>query len=351
MKISIPEPCSEDWSKMTPTEQGAFCQKCALEVTDFTDKSSLEIKSILTDKIQSKQRVCGHIENRQLIEFNSEFIPWTSDRESFRAIWMFSLVAVFGMTLFSCQSTFSKEIVEKMNTSTEVLMEDEKDTLDIMLLNDSIMAINAKDSLLNKVGLDPWSILNPYAVTGTSIITTDGMMGLEIEPISITCVIDWMGDWVTIGSIMGPDSRNNRGQNTIDWANFFIDPIESREPLTPSPTTQAPRVNEQNQQNTLRIEAKLEKGKPEFVAHISPQPIDKTSKLFVTIPEEGILKLSIWELDSVSKIHSERFDLVFGNHKIDINFTDFPKGKYATQLIWEGEKVIVPFEISVKETC
>ncbi len=53
MKISIPEPCSEDWSKMTPIEQGTFCQKCALEVTDFTNKSSLEIKSILMEKIQA----------------------------------------------------------------------------------------------------------------------------------------------------------------------------------------------------------------------------------------------------------------------------------------------------------
>jgi hypothetical protein len=36
MGISIKEPCHEDWSKMTATEKGAFCQKCALEVIDFT---------------------------------------------------------------------------------------------------------------------------------------------------------------------------------------------------------------------------------------------------------------------------------------------------------------------------
>ena len=160
MKISIPEPCSEDWSNMTPTEQGAFCKKCALEVTDFTDKSPLQIKEILTAKMQSKERVCGHIENRQLIEFNNEFIPWTSDRESFRAIWTFSLIAVFGFTLFSCQSTFSKEVVEKMQTSTEQLLEEEKDTLDIAKLNDSIQLINMGDSLAPFIGT-PWEVIRP----------------------------------------------------------------------------------------------------------------------------------------------------------------------------------------------
>jgi hypothetical protein len=36
MGISINEPCHEDWATMTETQKGAFCQKCALEVIDFT---------------------------------------------------------------------------------------------------------------------------------------------------------------------------------------------------------------------------------------------------------------------------------------------------------------------------
>ena len=178
MKISIPEPCSEDWSKMTPTEHGAYCQKCALEVTDFTNKSSLEIKSILTEKIQSKKRICGHIENRQLVEFNHGFIPWKSNQESFRAIWMFSLVAVFGITLFSCQSTFSKEMVEQMKVTSEVMMEDDKDTLDIAQLNDSISEMTRPDSL-NPLYPATWEIIQSYDITGGPLITNGGM-GLEI---------------------------------------------------------------------------------------------------------------------------------------------------------------------------
>ena len=43
MPIRIPEPCTEDWSKMAGTDKGAFCNKCAKEVIDFTAKTPKEI--------------------------------------------------------------------------------------------------------------------------------------------------------------------------------------------------------------------------------------------------------------------------------------------------------------------
>ena len=43
-KVSIPEPCHEDWGKMTPTQKGKFCGSCQKEVQDvssFSDKKLL----------------------------------------------------------------------------------------------------------------------------------------------------------------------------------------------------------------------------------------------------------------------------------------------------------------------
>ncbi|MBN4072576.1 hypothetical protein JYT74_00920 [Crocinitomix catalasitica] len=45
-KVSIPDPCHEDWDKMTPTEKGTFCGKCQIDVIDFTTKSSHEVKTM-----------------------------------------------------------------------------------------------------------------------------------------------------------------------------------------------------------------------------------------------------------------------------------------------------------------
>jgi hypothetical protein len=64
IQISIPQPCHEDWSKMTPTEQGRFCnscQKCLVDFTGFTDRQLFEYLN--TNK---GLKICGRFENIQL---------------------------------------------------------------------------------------------------------------------------------------------------------------------------------------------------------------------------------------------------------------------------------------------
>ncbi len=100
--INIPEPCSEDWSEMTPNEKGAFCRKCALDVYDFTNKSADEIREVLTLNMASP--VCMRIESKQLEELNSDFSAWKINKKhSYQHAWAFTLLVVFGMTLFSCE--------------------------------------------------------------------------------------------------------------------------------------------------------------------------------------------------------------------------------------------------------
>jgi len=64
IQISIPLPCHEDWSKMTPTEHGRFCnacKKCVVDFTGFTDKQLYQY--ILAHK---EQQICGRFNNTQL---------------------------------------------------------------------------------------------------------------------------------------------------------------------------------------------------------------------------------------------------------------------------------------------
>ncbi len=60
--IRIPEPCHEDWQKMTPTEKGKFCQVCTKEVVDFTTKRDEDLVKILSNG----KNICGRFKKSQL---------------------------------------------------------------------------------------------------------------------------------------------------------------------------------------------------------------------------------------------------------------------------------------------
>lgn len=60
--ITIPEPCHEDWGKMTPTEKGKFCDQCAKEVFDFTKTTDEDI----VKKLSEGGNLCGRFKNTQL---------------------------------------------------------------------------------------------------------------------------------------------------------------------------------------------------------------------------------------------------------------------------------------------
>jgi hypothetical protein len=60
--IRIPEPCHEDWQKMTQTEKGKFCGICTKEVIDFTSKTDEDIVTILSNS----KNTCGKFKKTQL---------------------------------------------------------------------------------------------------------------------------------------------------------------------------------------------------------------------------------------------------------------------------------------------
>lgn len=128
--INIPEPCSEDWNQMTSNEKGAFCEKCALDVYDFTNKSSDEIREILTLNIASP--VCMRIEPKQLDQLNEDFSAWKIiNKHSYQRAWVFTLLVIFGMTLFSCEED-EKPVVEEYQRIGQTILkqEDEKKVID-----------------------------------------------------------------------------------------------------------------------------------------------------------------------------------------------------------------------------
>ena len=76
-QLQIPEPCHEDWNKMTPGDKGRFCDSCQKTVHDFTGMSDAQLIAFF--KKPSTGSVCGRFYNDQLerdFEIPRKRLPW-----------------------------------------------------------------------------------------------------------------------------------------------------------------------------------------------------------------------------------------------------------------------------------
>ena len=135
----MPKPCSEDWNKMTPTEKGAYCGKCALEVIDFTHKTPEEIRETLYANVG--KRTCGHIGKMQLETVNSDYHVWENQSVVvFKSKFLYACLMLFGMTLFTgCDfMDWSTPDVGEIEQVDVGMMEPDTDVVDGgMMIDDS----------------------------------------------------------------------------------------------------------------------------------------------------------------------------------------------------------------------
>jgi hypothetical protein len=101
--IQIPEPCHEDWNKMTPVEQGRYCQSCCKEVVDFSVMTDQEIISFLS---KPRGKTCGNFASDQLNRIITE--PATPAKKKFWAMMLSFLLPLFVTTKVKSQRTVGK---------------------------------------------------------------------------------------------------------------------------------------------------------------------------------------------------------------------------------------------------
>jgi len=63
IKLSVPEPCHEDWDKMTPGEKGRHCSHCNKSVIDFSKFTDKELVEYIS---KHKETGCGKFNSTQL---------------------------------------------------------------------------------------------------------------------------------------------------------------------------------------------------------------------------------------------------------------------------------------------
>lgn len=328
MKFHIPEPCHENWNEMTPTEKGAYCQKCALEVTDFTRMSPFEIRDVLTEKFQNKERNCGHITHRQLEDVNDIGFYWRNEQQRFQSVWMVSLLAVFGLTLFSCQNTYTKEIVFRMEEEANIMLQDSSENI-------------SEDIAVNKtnVPLDTFtSIVPPYPE-----ITYDGL-------------ISWREDVTT-----GPISEGGfeisiinfpvcMGSISVTTGDISYDPEQGFEellkPLGPFPKVPLPTgelIRPWPERNNIgkRSDIVPNTETTDFIAYITPAPLSIDSQLI--IESYGNHEIHFYLENVVSNhVHTDKYLSVSeGIQAFNLGLDKLPEGNYQLELsTWRTNQTI-----------
>lgn len=97
MRISIPEPCHENWQNMLPSEKGRFCLSCQKEVVDFSVMTKHEIETYFKSL---PNNVCGRFKGSQLTDINRE-LPAVNNKLSLKPWWMAASLFVFAKSSIS----------------------------------------------------------------------------------------------------------------------------------------------------------------------------------------------------------------------------------------------------------
>lgn len=90
-RISVKEPCSENFEDFVVTSQGGFCGSCQKEVIDFT---SLSDEALLEYFDQNSGKTCGRFMKSQLKEYQTSQFMNTNLLTKGIALMSFSLVAL-----------------------------------------------------------------------------------------------------------------------------------------------------------------------------------------------------------------------------------------------------------------
>jgi hypothetical protein len=338
LAISIPEPCHEDWTKMTPTERGAFCQACAIDVMDFTGKTAHEIKTILRQEISADKRTCMRITNYQLDQINDDYFHWKNDTEAFRTVWIFSLIAVFGLTLFSCQNTLSKELVNQMNIeATELLAEIDSNEISLNDTTNLDEKLKVNEIVVDEVVRPPW-VGEIITSVGVPFVLDPHELEIKWEICSFI-----LGD-VTVNGYMGTETGMIPSlQEFLSEAPMnspFYSPIpQGPLPLNDLPSNPVPRPY------LPKLEGITGSGDKKFTSFIHPNPVDDTSRLYLEMNDFAYLKITIHEGEKSEALRSGHSPFSVGRHAVDLKLYSLKTGAYQLRIEALNQVSVLDFEV------
>ena len=92
----MPQPCTENWDKMTPNEKGRHCANCNKTIIDFSKYTDRELLDFIS---KAQGSICGRISSYQL---NRSIIAYDQNNSSF--LQRFILGATMATSLAACNT-------------------------------------------------------------------------------------------------------------------------------------------------------------------------------------------------------------------------------------------------------
>lgn len=290
--IEIPEPCHENWNEMTPTERGAFCGKCQIDVVDFSNRSNHEVLEILKDN--SGKHLCGRFKKTQLFELNQSYHDWNNQTSSvFRSKFLLACVMVFGMTLFTACIEDDDIMGDVAPVEYIQPIEDEESSCDTQILGK--VAMPEEDY-----------------VRGNVLIEEQPADTNEIEEVYLK------------GEIYIPDEEKliPTPQQEIDTITEIIkSSILSDRTEFDTGSSEMFDLVEIVKHSTAIIEKNLE-------LKAAPNPVSGHTRITVKIPLDGYYSLELYSLSGA--LINSLIDGTFlqGVHEMNINLEPFETGVY-----------------------
>jgi hypothetical protein len=132
--IFIPDPCHENWNKMTRVEKGRFCQSCQKKVFDFRNAKLSDVEFVFK---KLNGNVCGTFYEDQINQdLKYTYLEKRSRLNKFR-LYLAAYFATLWLKMFSGGNIQGQDIsISTFNTSTNTYNFD-----DALLKSDSICKV------------------------------------------------------------------------------------------------------------------------------------------------------------------------------------------------------------------